>query len=91
MSKQAYYPNSKGLKKDWDDKTFYLGIACDLTHGKGWHAQVHCNYTFDFGYGFHRSNKITAIRLAISELKSPSYFSRLIIAKRVDNLLNEKP
>lgn len=87
MAKQACWPNNKGLKKDWDDKTFYLGIACDLTNGKGWHAQIHCNHTFDVGYGFHVTNKMTAIRTALSELKSSGYFSRLATVKRVEDLI----
>lgn len=90
MAQQAYWPNNKGLKKDWDDKTFYLGIACDLTNGKGWHAQVHCNHTFDVGYGFDQTNKMTAIRSALSELKSSGYFSRLATVKRVEYLLDKR-
>lgn len=72
MAKKAHWPNNKGLTKDINGISFYLGIACDLKHGKGWHCQVF-DEDFRVGYGFHKTNKFTAVRSALNVLRSGGY------------------
>ena len=73
MSEKAHWPDNKGLRKEMNNKTFYLGRSWDLTNGKGWFCQVHCNRTFNMGFGFHKTNKFTAVRIALKVLRNGGY------------------
>lgn len=69
MSKQANWPNKKGLTKEIHGLTYYLGQGWSLVHGKGWYAQIF-NERGNMGGGFHKNNKfraVTAAKLDLSE------------------------
>ncbi len=73
MAEKAYWPNDHGLKKDIGNKTYYLGISWDLTNGKGWFCQVFNNDIFTIGFGFHKTNKFSAVRIAEKVLRNGGY------------------
>lgn len=52
------------LVKEIGGVKIYLYKSWDLVHGKGWFAH---SVFFDFtvGFGFHRSNKFSAVREAM--------------------------
>lgn len=64
MAKKACWPNSRGQTKEILGNTVYMGKAFDLIHGYGWHCQVFGN-RYGVGYGFHKSNRFTAYRIAV--------------------------
>lgn len=74
MSQQAYWPNKKGLKKTTGNKDYYLGRACDLFHGVGWHCQVF-DEDYNIGYGFHKTNKFTAVKIALQNVEIQRNFN----------------
>lgn len=75
MADKAYWPNSKGLKKVIGGKEIFLGKVFDLTHGKGWFCQVFGGAMLFSGpgFGFHKTNKFTAVRKAIKNFESRDY------------------
>ncbi len=64
MAQKAYWPNSKGLKKTIQTNEIYLGLSWDIKHGVGWFCQVH-RLDWSIGFGFHKTNKFTAVREAL--------------------------
>ena len=69
MSVKARYFNRKALLKKDPEKGYsiYLIKSFDLYHGYGWFVSVHLN-VFDHGFGFHKTNKFTAVRMAFNAL-----------------------
>lgn len=67
MAQKAHWPNNRGLKKRIHGKRFYLGRACDLQNGSGWFCEVF-DAKFRMGFGFHKTNKFTAVRNALKAL-----------------------
>ena len=55
------------LQKDIHGINIELGKSWDLTHGIGWFCSV-MSKAFRLGYGFHKTNKFTAVRLALKDL-----------------------
>jgi hypothetical protein len=69
---------SKKTKSFWNGKydSFYKKIGSDgywlrktwdLSRGYGWHVQIY-DRNHEIGYGFHKTNKFTAIKIARTEL-----------------------
>lgn len=65
MSEKTKHGYDKCLKKKIGNVTLYLHKGWDLVHGNGWFAH---SYHDDFkkGFGFHKKNKITAVRMALN-------------------------
>ena len=65
MSKVTKHGYDKCLKKKFKHKgniiTVYLYHGWDLYHGKGWFVHSYFD-TFDTGFGFHKTNRFTAVR-----------------------------
>lgn len=68
MAQRTNYPGRNSLVKRIGGKKIYLGKTWDLKHGYGWFCQVF-NYDFKFGFGFHKTNKFSAVRIAIEDMK----------------------
>ena len=78
MSGRGNFPNRKSLFKTINGNDIHLGITWSILHGKGWYCRVNktpikhewfWNYEPDvFGFGFHPTNKFTAVREAIRHL-----------------------
>lgn len=47
----------------------YLYKSFDLTHGYGYFVHSFNNVKFNTGFGFHKTNKFTAIRQALESAK----------------------
>ena len=60
MSQKTRYAGiSKCVKKVIQGKTIYLYKSWDLMHGYGWFA--HSYFNCCVGFGFHKTNKFTAV------------------------------
>jgi len=80
MSSRGDYPNRKGLCKNIDGLNIHLGTGWSILNGKGWYCRVDkiptkhewfCSYEPEpLGFGFHPTNKFTAVRKAIQHLKN---------------------
>ena len=80
MSSRGDYPSKKSLCKNINGTNVHLGITWSILHGKGWYCRVDrppthydwfWNYEPDrFGFGFHPTNKFTAVREAIRHLNN---------------------
>lgn len=78
MSNKGDYPNKKSLYKKINGVNIHLGKGWSLLKGKGWYCRVdreptHYDWFWDyepgvFGFGFHPTNKFTAVRKAIRYL-----------------------
>lgn len=55
----------KKIKYKKNIVTVYLYHGWDLTHGKGWFSHSYFD-SFDAGFGFHKTNKLTAVRQALN-------------------------
>lgn len=64
MSEKAKHGNNKCLKTKIGQIEIYLFKGFDLAHGKGWFVRSYHD-NFKTGFGFHKSNKLTAVRQAL--------------------------
>lgn len=55
-----------GIGKNMNGYKVYMHKTWDLTHGYGYHIQVYD--VTNCAYGFHKSNKFTAVKQAFSNL-----------------------
>jgi hypothetical protein len=69
MSFKTSWPNSHGQCKKINGITVSLGRAFDLTHGKGWMCQTIDSH-WNMGYGFHKTNKFTAVHEAMKTFRT---------------------
>lgn len=64
---------AKGISKVIGYNKIYLHKTWDLRHGYGYHSQV-IDYKYHYiGDGFHKHNKFTAVRLAITDAEMKKY------------------
>lgn len=68
MSKQTNFPFKMSLKKQIGSVEFFLGKGWDLSHGKGYFCHAYHD-DFRIGFGFHKTNKFIAVRIALRDLK----------------------
>ena len=67
MSEKTIWPNKQGLKKKIGSDLYYLGTGRDLKRGKGWFCGIYTE-NLKIGFGFHPTNKFTAVRIAQKSL-----------------------
>lgn len=76
MSKKVNNGYSRNcLVKEIKGATLYLFKGFDLVHGKGFFARIHTD-DFKDGFGFHKTNKFTAVRQALKDINYKGYIAR---------------
>ena len=69
MAEKTKHGYDKCLRKKIKYKnnivTIYLYRGYDLIHGKGWFSHSYFD-TFDIGFGFQKTNKLTAVRKSLN-------------------------
>lgn len=58
----------KGLNKKIGDKHFFICKSFDILHGFGYFVHVYDDCSF-IGFGYHSSNKFTAIKNSLRNLE----------------------
>jgi len=66
MSEKTKHGHSKCLRKRIGNSTVYLYKGWDLANGHGWFA--HCYNDYSVGFGFHHTNKLTAVKQSLNKL-----------------------